>query len=75
MSISGYAQGIERGVFAAPQEAAGTILEESTRLTALVNDLLRLSRLESGGDRTVLTPVPLIDALEDSMDRFRGLAL
>lgn len=75
MSISGYAQGIERGVFAAPQEAAGTILEESTRLTALVNDLLRLSRLENGGDKAVLTPVPLLDALEDSMDRFRGLAL
>ena len=75
MSISGYAQGIERGIFAAPQEAARTILEESTRLTALVNDLLRLSRLESGGERAVLASVPLIDALEDSMDRFRGLAL
>ncbi len=74
MSISGYAQGIERNIFAAPREAAKTILEESTRLTALVNDLLRLSQMENNGKETELVPVLLVDALEDSMDRLRGSA-
>ena len=59
MSISGYAQGIEQGVFPAPTEAAHTILEESVRLTELVNSLLTLSRMESGQNPPVLVPVPL----------------
>jgi hypothetical protein len=75
MSISGYAQGIEQGVFPAPKEAAHTILEESVRLTELVNSLLTLSRMESGQNPPVLVPVPLGDVIGDCLDRFHGLAL
>jgi two-component system sensor histidine kinase CssS len=75
MSISGYAQGIEQGVFSAPKEAAHTILEESVRLTELVNSLLTLSRMESGQTSPVLTSVSLRDAIGDCLDRFHGLAL
>ena len=75
MSISGYAQGIEQGVFPAPKEAAHTILEESVRLTELVNSLLTLSRMESGQTSPVLTSVSLRDAIGDCLDRFHGLAL
>ena len=75
MSISGYAQGIEQGVFPAPKEAAHTILEESVRLTALVNSLLTLSRMESGQNAPALAPVLLGEAIGDCLDRFHGLAL
>ena len=75
MSISGYAQGIEQGVFPAPKEAAHTILEESVRLTALVNSLLTLSRMESGQNVPALAPVLLGEAIGDCLDRFHGLAL
>ena len=74
MSISGYAQGIEQGVFPAPKEAAHTILEESVRLT-LVNSLLTLSRMESGQNVPALSPVLLGEAIGDCLDRFHGLAL
>ncbi|MSP11970.1 MAG: HAMP domain-containing protein [Chloroflexi bacterium] len=50
-SIRGYAQAIQDGTINSlpdAQNAAGVILEETGRMTHLVNDLLELSRLESG---------------------------
>ena len=75
MSISGYAQGIERGVFTQPEQAARTILDESARLTDLVNSLLTLSRLESSGQSVQRVPVRIDGPIEDSLDRVSGLAL
>lgn len=75
MSISGYAQGIEQGVFRSPGEAAHTILEESTRLTELVNRLLTLSRLEVMQPDSEMGTVCVAALLEDGIDRFYGLAM
>ena len=77
MSISGYAQGIEHGIFKEPGTAAHTILEESGRLTELVTSLLTLSRIESrdNGTDISLQPVPLDEVLEDCLDRVSGLAV
>ncbi len=75
MSISGYAQGIEQGIFCPPQEAAHIILEESVRLTELVNSLLTLSNLESNQQKPVLGPVQIADTIEDCLDRLNGLAI
>lgn len=75
MSIGGYAQGIEQGVFASPETAAHTILEESQRLTDLVGSLLTLSRIESGTAQSTLMLIPLKDILDDALDRFHGEAL
>lgn len=75
MSISGYAQGIEQGIFKPPQNAAHTILTESLRLTEVVNSLLTLSRLESSQRNTALGPVHVIETVEDCLDRLNGLAV
>lgn len=75
MSISGYAQGIEQGVFQPPKDAAHTILMESLRLTEVVNSLLTLSRLESGQQNTDLGPVRVVEVIEDCLDRLNGLAV
>lgn len=75
MSISGYAQGIEQGVFHAPKEAAHTIMEESARLTELVNSLLTLSRMENEQQKPALGMIRIIDPIEDCLDRLNGLAL
>lgn len=75
MSISGYAQGIEQGVFQPPKDAAHTILTESLRLTEVVNSLLTLSRLESGQQNTDLGPVRVVEVIEDQLDRLNGLAV
>ena len=75
MSISGYAQGIEQGVFPNAKGAAHTILEESTRLTEVVGGLLTLSRLESGEMAVELSPIRLAETIEDCFDRVNGLAM
>ncbi len=75
MSISGYAQGIEQGVFQPPRDAAHIILTESLRLTELVNSLLALSRLESSQEDAVLGPIRVSEAAEDCIDRLNGLAV
>lgn len=46
MSIQGYTEGIQLGVFT-PEAAASVILEESHKMTELVNDILYLSRLNT----------------------------
>ena len=75
MSISGYAQGIEQGVFPSNQEAAHTILTESVRLTALVNSLLTLSRMESGETVPKMHKVIVAEVVESCLDRYVGLAM
>ncbi len=74
MSISGYAQGIEQGLFDPPYDAARTILEESGRLTELVNSLLTLSRMESGQNVAAFTSVSVMDCIKDCLDRVYGLS-
>lgn len=75
MSISGYAQGIEQGIFPSDKEASHTILEESLRLTQMVNSLLTLSRLETGKECCTLHPVLLSEVIEDCLDRIAGVAV
>lgn len=75
MSISGYAQGIEQGVFQPPQDAAHTILTKSLRLTEVVNRLLTLPWLESGQQNTALGPVRALEVIEDCLDRLNGMAV
>lgn len=75
MSISGYAQGIERGIFLKQEEAAHTILEESTRLTELVNSLLTLSRIESDQDSYHCNIVRIDEPIEECLDRVNGLVI
>ncbi len=48
MSIQGYAEGLQAGVVAEPEKATRVILNETDKMTGLVNDILSLSRLESG---------------------------
>lgn len=73
MSIGGYAQGIEQNVFS-PPEAARTIMEESRRLTELVDSLLTLSRLEAAEKEIRLENVSIRDTAEYALDRLYGQA-
>lgn len=77
MSIGGYAQGIEQGVFDPPQHAAHTIMEESERMSRLVDSILCLSRLESmEGEREGIMPerMNVSNSVEHCIERMRGLA-
>jgi len=56
------------------QEMAQTVLRESQRLARLVDDLLDLSRIETGGLELHKEPVNLIRLTEESLDNFSLLS-
>lgn len=74
MSISGYAQGIQCGVFEDVPQAAGIILDESTRLTEVVDGILTLTRMDQL--RYQLVPVELIieNFVEERLELLDGFA-
>ncbi len=75
MSITGYAQGIQYGVFPDNSEAAGIIMSESMRLTELVDGILTLSRMDNRHQALNLHPVELNDFLGDVIKKLEGMAL
>jgi signal transduction histidine kinase len=74
MSIQGYAEGIESGIFPDTKEAAQIIKRESIRLNELVSELLTLSRFESGTYKPQWEEVNLCHLLKDYTQRLMGLA-
>ncbi len=75
--IRGYAEAISDGVIADPaqqQLALAAIATETDRLGVLIDDLLDLTRLESGQVRLTLERVSLRDLLRGVYERFLPLA-
>ena len=74
MSISGYAQGIQRGVFEDVSQAAGVILDESSRLTEVVDGILTLTRMDQMRYQVVPVEMGIREYIEDQIERLEGLA-
>jgi len=69
-AISGYAELIENGM-ASPENAvqfAAEIHKSSNRLLKLINDIIRLSQLDSSKVHTVLEKVDLYECAEECID-------
>lgn len=64
MSIQGYAEGIKEGVIDAKQ-AASVIVDESQKMTDLVDDILTLSKMESVQTQLQLEKLNITDLLYD----------
>lgn len=60
MAIQGYAEGIQTGVLPT-KESAGIILEESDRMTTLIEELLALSKIDSAQTKCDFKPTNLVD--------------
>lgn len=76
MSIQGYAEGITSHVFEEEEveDAAGIILTESDRLASLVDDLLCLSRADSGKPWGKVEIFNAMEALQDVMAQVKCIA-
>jgi len=74
MSISGYAQGIQCGVFEDTSQAAGVILDESTRLTEVVDGILTLTRMDQLRYQVVPVELGINSFLEERIECLEGLA-
>ena len=66
MAIQGYAEGIQAGVMDIGS-AAGVILAESDRMTALVEELLDISKIDMGRQRLALSETDIRELLYDSI--------
>ena len=66
MAIQGYAEGIQAGVMDAGSSAE-VILAESDRMTELVEELLNISRLDTGWQQLTLSEMDLRELLYDSL--------
>lgn len=75
MSIQGYAEGVKDGVFEDNDKALGIIVEESTRLKGIVEDLIFLSKLETMEDFYRLKDESMNDIIEKSVEKVNSLAL
>lgn len=66
MTVQGYAEGIQTGI-TEPKEAADVILQESDRMTQLVNELLSLSKIDLHSLKPNLVKTDLREVLYDSL--------
>ncbi len=76
-SIGGFAAAIADGTADTPEErtrSASLIVREVERLTRLVNELLNLSRIESGAIKLQLEAVDLLELIEAAVESFGGQA-
>lgn len=74
MSISGYAQGIQCGVFEDVAQAAGVILDESTRLTEVVDGILTLTRMDQLRYQVVPVELDVNRFIEERLECLEGFA-
>ncbi len=75
MSIQGYAEGIMTGVFSDNVKAAEVIQTESKRLTALVDELLTLSKIENRSYITDFIDYNLPDLIKEFVKNLQGYSL
>jgi two-component system sensor histidine kinase CssS len=75
MSIQGYAEGIKYGVVDEQDKAVDIIIEESKRLSDLVEDLLYLSKIEAMQDKLNLEEINLEYMIKSSIERISGIAV
>ena len=71
-SISGYAQGIQCGVFEDSRQAAGIILSESQRMTQLVESILTISKLDNKTLKLEMVPIDLEEFLYEQIQILQG---
>ncbi|MEA4890667.1 MAG: histidine kinase dimerization/phospho-acceptor domain-containing protein [Clostridiaceae bacterium] len=71
--ISGYAEVMRDLPGENSPENVQVIIDESKRLTTLVNDLLDLSRLQSGGQELKIQPYNLTESIRKTLERFNKL--
>lgn len=74
MSIQGYAEGLEKGLFQDPKKAGSIITQESQRLNKLLTELLILSRIENQNYDMEMEKTSLNEVMKEHIQRLEGIA-
>lgn len=75
MSIQGYGEAIKYGVTEDEKKSADIIIEESKRLTSIVEDLLYLSKIDSYQDKLELEQLKAEDLIKTCIERVNGITV
>jgi hypothetical protein len=75
MSIQGYADGIYTGVIPDQKHAASVIMSETDKMAALVDEILCLSRIESGESKLRLENVSVRDVVNNCLVSLESVIL
>lgn len=75
MSIRGYTEGIKYGVVDDEGKAVDIIIDETERLSILVEDLLYLSKIDSMENNMNLEKINAANMIRSSIERVNGIAL
>jgi signal transduction histidine kinase len=74
VSVENLLDGLAGEVNPILQRSLTRVKDNTDRLTRLINDLLDLSRIESGRVEVQLDPVPVLPIIQDVLEGFRGMA-
>ena len=74
MSVASYAQALEAGI-AEPPEAGRQIIKEAEALKDIIDNDLTFSKLEDSLLPVTLSPVPVLDLVQNSIDRFTAMGM
>lgn len=75
MSIQGYAEGIKYGVVDDNEKAIEIIIDESKRLSILVENLLYLSKIEATDEVFHIEELNLCQIINQSIEKVNGIAV
>lgn len=75
MSIQGYAEGIKYNIVEDTDKAVNIIIEESKRLTEIVNDLLFLSKVDSMQEKFTSNMINIEDIIKNCIEKVNGIAV
>ncbi len=75
MSIQGYAEGIQKNIGENNIESAGIILSESRKMKSLVDDILTLSRIETGTETIDAEMMDIREMIDSCIGSVEKLAL
>ncbi len=73
MSIQGYAEGIQYGVWEDDKDAAGVIVDESKRLSDMLEQVLYISKVDM--NLLELSPCDICDILRTAKEKLDGLTV
>ena len=72
--ITGYAQGIKKGMVKDPEKAAGLILDESMRMNYLVESILTLTKIDNSDLKLESIKVELGEFIEEKLEAMEVIA-
>ena len=75
MSIRGYTEGLRDGVFDNTEEVYTEILDQTSRLEKIIEDIMYLTKMETSKNAVVLEEASTLQIIDEAIDRVQGIAV